>query len=48
LNLAGGFELYRQTQQNRPGMADWTQRRGWLSVRLEFGRDPGVSREGER
>jgi hypothetical protein len=44
LRVAGGFELYRQTQQDRPGRPDWTQRRGWLSVRLGIGRDPGLPR----
>lgn len=43
LSVAGGAELYRQTQQDRPGRADWTQRRGWLSLRLDFGNDPGMA-----
>lgn len=45
LRAAGGFELYRQTQVDRPGRPDWTQRRGWLSLRMEFGRDPGLPPE---
>jgi hypothetical protein len=45
LHLAGGFALYRQTEQDRPGRADWTQRRGWLSVRVDIGREPGLPRE---
>lgn len=48
LSLAGGLELYRQTQQDRPGRADWTQRRAWLSIRLDFGRDPGMPRGEDR
>jgi hypothetical protein len=48
LSLAGGLELYRQTEQDRPGGADWTQRRGWLSVRFDFGRDPGMPRAEDR
>jgi hypothetical protein len=47
LRAGGGFELYRQTQPDRIGRADWTQRRGWLSMSLEFGRDPGIPREPE-
>jgi hypothetical protein len=48
LSAAGGFEIYRQTQRDRPGRADWTQRRGWLTVRLDFGRDPGMPAGEER
>jgi hypothetical protein len=47
LRAGGGFELYRQSQRDRIGRADWTQRRGWLSVSLQFGRDPGLPREPE-
>jgi hypothetical protein len=47
LRLGGGLELYRQTQQDRPGRADWTQRRAWLTLRLDFGRDPGMPPEPE-
>lgn len=47
LRAAGGIELYRQTQIDRPGRVDWTQRRGWISLRMEFGRDPGLPREPE-
>jgi hypothetical protein len=44
LRVAGGGALYRQTQPDRPGAADWTQRRAWFSVRLGLGRDPGLPR----
>jgi hypothetical protein len=47
LHVAGGLELYRQTQVDRPLGANWTQRRGWFSVRLDVGRDPGLQRGGE-
>lgn len=46
LHVAGGFAMYHQTQQDRPGRSDWTQRRGWLSLRLAIGRDPGLARGG--
>lgn len=39
--LSGGFSLYRQTFENRPGIADWNQLRGWAALRVNFGRDPG-------
>jgi hypothetical protein len=45
LRVMGGVELYRQTQPGRPLGVDWTQRRGWLSVRLDLGRDPGLRPE---
>jgi hypothetical protein len=47
VRAGGGFELYRQTQPGRTGRPDWTQRRGWLSLSLEFGRDPGLPPERE-
>jgi hypothetical protein len=47
IRLMGGLELYRQTQPDRPLGADWTQRRGWLSVRVDVGRDPGMRPEDE-
>lgn len=43
IRAAGGIELYHQTQRDRPGRMDWTQRRGWLSVQVELGRDPGLA-----
>jgi hypothetical protein len=46
LRVMGGVELYRQTQTDRPLGVDWTQRRGWLSLRLDVGRDPGLRPEG--
>ncbi len=48
LHLTGGLDLYQQTQENRPGEADWTQRRGWLGLQLGFGTDPGVRGELEQ
>ena len=43
LRMTSGFELYRQTHQDRPGRPDWTQRRAWLSLRLDVGSDPGLA-----
>jgi hypothetical protein len=45
IRVAGGLEFYRQSQPDRPLGVDWTQRRGWLSVRIDVGRDPGLPRE---
>lgn len=39
--LAGGIDVFRQTRTRRPAAADWNQRRGWLSLEVGFGRDPG-------
>jgi hypothetical protein len=44
--LAGGATVYRQTFENRPGMADWNQFRAWTTLRAGFGRDPGAVRSG--
>lgn len=44
--LSGGATLYRQTFENRPGIADWNQLRGWSALRASFGRDPGAARRG--
>ena len=44
LTLSGGGTMFRQTYNNRPGMADWNQRRGWLALRASFGGDPGMRR----
>lgn len=40
LDFEGGASLYDQTS-TRPDTPDWTQRRLWTSLRIEFGRDPG-------
>jgi hypothetical protein len=45
IRAAGGVELYRQGQPDRPGGVDWTQRRGWFSLHLDVGRDPGMPRQ---
>ena len=42
VTIAGGAMLYRQTLTNRSGQPDWNQKRAWLSLRLTFGRDPGL------
>jgi hypothetical protein len=42
LALSGGATMYRQTYENRPGIANWNQLRAWSSLRATFGRDPGA------
>jgi hypothetical protein len=44
LALSGGFDLMRHTHQNRPSATDWNQRRGWMMLQIDFGRDPGRTR----
>jgi hypothetical protein len=44
LTLSAGASLYRQTFENRPGIANWNQVRAWTALRAGFGRDPGVRR----
>jgi hypothetical protein len=36
-----GANLYRQTFDNRADSPDWNQFRGWATLRIGFGRDPG-------
>ena len=48
VSAAAGLELYRQGQHDRPGGVNWTQRRGWVSLRFDLGRDPGLQREDDR
>jgi len=43
LALDGGVNVYRQNFENRPGTPDWNQVRGWASLRIGFGRDPGLA-----
>jgi hypothetical protein len=43
VQLTGGAEVFRQTRTERPASPDWNQVRSWLSVRVPFGRDPGVT-----
>lgn len=47
LELDGGVSLYHQAT-TRPASPDWTQRRAWLGLRLDFGRDPGLGSPGDR
>jgi hypothetical protein len=42
LALLAGATLFRQTFENRPGLADWNQLRAWTTLRAGFGRDPGA------
>jgi hypothetical protein len=44
--LHGGATVYRQTFENRPGIANWNQLRGWAALRAGFGSDPGAGRRG--
>jgi hypothetical protein len=46
LSLSGGATLFRQTFENRPGLADWNQLRAWTALRVGFGTDPGMRRRG--
>ncbi len=46
LMLAGGASVYRNLFDNRPAEADWTQRRGWISLSAEIGGDPGLAGAG--
>lgn len=43
VRLAGGVDVYRQAFENRPAAADWNQTRGWGSVEITFGEDPGLA-----
>jgi hypothetical protein len=42
LALSAGATVFRQTYENRPGLADWNQLRAWTTLRAGFGRDPGT------
>jgi hypothetical protein len=42
VGVGAGLSLYRQTYENRPSSANWNQRRGWASVRVLIGDDPGI------
>jgi hypothetical protein len=46
LVVSGGAMMYRQTFENRPGIADWNQIRAFAAVRAGFGRDPGIRARG--
>lgn len=48
LSLSGGATVFQQTFRNRPGIADWNQRRAWMALRASFGSDPGMRRGGAR
>jgi hypothetical protein len=41
--ISGGATLYRQAFDNRPSAVDWSQKRAWLGVEWQFGRDPGLA-----
>lgn len=43
IRLEGGVDVYRQTWEDRPSAVDWNQVRGWSSVTVPFGGDPGLS-----
>ena len=40
LSLAGGVSIY-QHSSTRSDQPDWSQRRAWISLRADLGRDPG-------
>lgn len=42
--VSGGFDLMHQTHTNRPTATDWDQRRGWMMLEFDFGRDAGRTR----
>lgn len=48
ISLTGGATMFRQTYENRPGIADWNQLRAFTTLRAAFGRDPGAARRGAR
>ncbi len=48
VELSGGADLYQQTFKDQPGALDWNQLRGWMTLRIGFGDDPGMQREGGR
>jgi hypothetical protein len=48
LRAYAGGAAYRQLRYDRPGGVDWTQRRGWVSLQWDVGRDPGLQRRSER
>lgn len=43
LRLSAGVDVYRQTFENRPSAADWNQTRGWATLEVGFGEDPGLA-----
>jgi hypothetical protein len=44
VSLSGGATMFRQTYENRPGIANWNQVRAFGALRAGFGRDPGAAR----
>lgn len=42
IRLSGGLDVYRQTFENRPSAVDWNQTRGWTSLEVTLGEDPGL------
>ncbi|HKJ92161.1 MAG TPA: hypothetical protein VJ957_03280, partial [Longimicrobiales bacterium] len=48
MDLTGGADLYQQTFKDRPGALDWNQLRGWMTLRIGFGDDPGMQQGGGR
>lgn len=41
IRFEGGVDVYRQMWENRPSSVDWNQVRGWSSLTVPFGGDPG-------
>lgn len=41
--LSGGISTYRLTYKNQPANEDWDQLRGWIGLRVDFGKDPGMT-----
>jgi hypothetical protein len=41
IEIDGGISVYRHLS-DRVDATDWNQRRAFLSLRVEFGRDPGI------
>jgi hypothetical protein len=44
MQLSAGLDIFRHTTENRPAATDWTQRRGWMMLQFDFGRDAGRDR----
>lgn len=42
-SLAGGWTVMRHTQDGGSASSPWSQSRGWMSVRVRMGEDPGLA-----
>jgi hypothetical protein len=44
ISLSGGLDVMRHRYTNRPTAQDWNQRRGWMMLQIDFGREAGGRR----